>query len=138
MKKLGTSVKMLKSRKTPQSEVKTKKKKTAANFTGAKRLREEDLDDIEEMSTKEIRLMLVENGILKANKDDNIDNRLVDPKDIHAENSIYLFNRHGCFRKNIHFIQKHKKFEFFIMCLIGLSSTKLALESYLIDLPPDD
>ena len=76
--------------------------------------------------------MLVEHGILKAREDDNIDKKLVGPE-IHAEKSLYLFARGSCLRRNIHFIQKHKWFENFIMLLIALSSTKLALESYLVD-----
>ena len=80
--------------------------------------------------------MLVENGILKATEKDNIDAKEVG-KEIEAENSIYLFNRNGCFRRNVHFIEKHRYFERFIMLLIGLSSTKLATESYLVDLPDD-
>ena len=81
--------------------------------------------------------MLVEHGFLKANKDDKIDNKLVGPE-IEANNSLYLFGRGTCFRRNCHFIQKHKWFENFIMLLIALSSTKLALESYLVDLPMDN
>ena len=100
-------------------------------------MREADLDDIEEMTQSEIRLLLVEKGILKARKEDNIDKKLVGPE-IHAEKSIYLFRRHSCFRRNVHFIQKHKWFDNFIMLLIALSSTKLALESYLVDLPEDN
>ena len=80
--------------------------------------------------------MLVENGILKATESDNIDAKEVG-NDIEAENSVYLFNRHGCFRRNVHFVEKHRYFERFIMLLIGLSSTKLATESYLVDLPKD-
>lgn len=78
--------------------------------------------------------MLVENGILKARADDHIDYKLVGTE-IEAENSVYLFARKSCFRRNVHFLQKHKWFENFIMLLIALSSTKLALESYLVDLP---
>ena len=89
------------------------------------------------MTPQEIREMLVKDGFLKARKEDNIDKKLVG-EEIHADNSLYLFNRHSCFRRNVHFIQKHKWFENFIMLLIALSSTKLALESYLIDLPEDN
>lgn len=81
--------------------------------------------------------MLVDNGFLKARKEDKIDKKLVGPE-IHADNSLYLFNRNGCFRRNVHFVQQHKKFENFIMLLIALSSTKLALESYLVDMPEDN
>ena len=80
--------------------------------------------------------MLVTHGILKARKEDNIDNKLVGPE-IKADNSLYLFNRKGCFRKHIHFIQKHRYFESFIMLLIALSSVKLAMESYFVNEPED-
>ena len=92
--------------------------------------------DLEDMDSVEVRRMLVENGILKATESDNIDAKEVG-NDIEAENSVYLFNRHGCFRRNVHFVEKHRYFERFIMLLIGLSSTKLATESYLVDLPED-
>ena len=89
------------------------------------------------MDTHEVRRMLVENGILKAKKSDNIDPKNVGPE-IHAEMSIYLFGRNTIFRRNVHFIQKHRYFDHFIMFLIALSSIKLALESYLVNLPEDD
>ena len=82
--------------------------------------------------------MLVENGFLKARKEDRIDAKLVDEKEIGCEFSVYLFGRKSCFRRNVHFVQKHKWFENFIMLLIALSSAKLALESYIVDLPSDD
>ena len=53
--------------------------------------------------------MLVENGFLKARKEDEIDFKLVGPE-IAAENSIYLFPRESRFRRNVHFVQKHKWF----------------------------
>ena len=87
------------------------------------------------MPKEEIRAMLVEKGLLKASKADGIDAKKIDSNEISADNSIYLFNRHGCFRRNIYFIQKHKYFDNFIMLLIALSSTKLALESYLVNMP---
>ena len=55
------------------------------------------------MNAEEIRKLLVDDGLIKAQKKDNIDKKLVG-KEIHAENSIYLFNRHSCFRRNVHFI----------------------------------
>ena len=89
------------------------------------------------MPKEEIRAMLVEKGLLKASKEDGIDAKKIDPNEIEADNSIYLFHRNGCFRRNIYFIQKHKYFDNFIMLLIALSSTKLALESYLVNMPKD-
>ena len=114
-----------------------KKQKARANFTGQKNLRESDLADLEDMDTHEVRRMLVENGILKAKKSDNIDPKNVGPE-IHAEKSIYLFGRHTIFRRNVHFVQKHRYFDRFIMLLIALSSVKLAMESYLVNLPEED
>ena len=90
------------------------------------------------MTKEDIRAMLVENGFLKASKEDKIDSKKIDENEIGADNSIYLFDRKSCFRRNIYFIQKHKWFDNFIMLLIALSSTKLALESYLVNLPKDD
>lgn len=118
---------------------KAKKKKAIqprANFTGKAQLREQDLDDIEEMDSEEIRKLLVKNGVLKPKKEDKLDEKKIG-EDIHADNSIYLFHRDSCFRKNVYFIQKHSRFENFIMLLIALSSVKLALESYLINEPED-
>lgn len=86
----------------------SKKKKQKVSFEGKIALREADLANIEDMETYEVRNMLVHAKILKAKKEDNIDKKLVDPKIIHAENSVYLFNRNGCFRRNIFFIQQHK------------------------------
>ena len=81
------------------------KKKTAqrSNFTGRKQLREEDLDDIDDMTADEIRSLLVKQGLLKAQPKDNIDNKLVGPE-IFADKSLYLFSRNNRFRRNIHFI----------------------------------
>ena len=100
-------------------------------------MREDDLQDVEEMTKDEIRDMLVEEGFLKARKGDKKDLKEVG-KEIEAENSIYLFHRTNCFRRNVHFVQKHKWFENFIMLLIALSSIKLSLESYLVDRPKED
>lgn len=74
-------------------------------------------------------MILIEQGILKA-RPGEIDEKKIGPQ-IEAENSLYLFNRKGCFRRNIYYIQKHRYFDRFIMLLIALSSMKLALESYL-------
>lgn len=66
-------------------------------------MREEDFEDIEEMTQMDIRKKLVDHGFLKARKEDNIDMKLVE-EDIKADNSIYLFHRKGCFRRNVHFV----------------------------------
>ena len=86
------------------------------------------------MDSEEIRKLLVANGILKARKSDKVDMKLLGPE-ILADRSLYLFSRTSCFRRNIHFIQKHNYFESFIMLLIALSSVKLAMESYFVNEP---
>jgi len=87
------------------------------------------------MDHKTIRLMLIDQGALKAKKGE-IDEKNVGPE-IQAEHSVYLFARKSCFRRNVHYIQKHRYFERFVMLLIALSSTKLALESYIRNEPED-
>ena len=95
------------------------------------------MENIEEMETEKVRQILVQKGKLKAKEIDNIDKKKVDKEVIHADRSVYLFSRDGCFRRNIFFIQQHKRFDQFIMLLIALSSVKLALNSYIVDLPKD-
>ena len=88
------------------------------------------------MDEEQIRKFLIEKKILKPRAEDNIDKKLVGPE-IQADYSIYLFHHEGCFRRNIHFIQKHSYFDGFIILLIALSSVKLAAESYVVDYPED-
>jgi len=51
---------------------KKKKDKVKASFTGVKKIREEDFDDIEDMDSEEIRKLLVSNGVLKPRPEDKI------------------------------------------------------------------
>ena len=107
MRKLGTTLAQMRSNAMGQSSADgspvRKKKKDVSSFTGKRTLREDDFDDIDSMTAEEIRKLLVDDGLIKAQKKDNIDKKLVG-KEIHAENSIYLFNRHKCFRRNVNFI----------------------------------
>lgn len=80
-------------------------------------------------------MLLIQQGILKAKKGE-IDEKNIG-MDIAAENSVYLFNRNGCFRRNAYYLQKHRYFDRLIMILIALSSMKLALESYFVYEPED-
>lgn len=86
-----------------EQKPKKKKKETSSSFTGKRFVREDDFEDIDNMTAEEIRKLLVDDGLIKAQPKDNIDRKEVG-KEIHAENSIYLFNRHSCFRRNVHFI----------------------------------
>ena len=90
---------------------------------------------MEDMDNADIRDLLIDQGIIKA-KPGEIDEKQIGPE-IEANNSIYLFNRNSCFRRNIFYIQKHRYFDRFIMLLIALSSTKLAAESYFVDFDKD-
>ena len=103
MKKLGTTVTQMRANASSFGDRPNRRKKEQSNFTGKKFIREENFDDIDSMTAEEIRKLLVDDGLIKAQKRDNIDKKLVG-KEIHCENSVYLFNRHGCFRRNVHFI----------------------------------
>lgn len=104
MKKLGTSaIELKRMQSQAPAPRKKKKEKVKASFTGQQKLREEDLDDIEDMNSEEIRKLLVSNGILKPRASDEIDLKEVGPE-IKADKSLYLFARGSCFRRNIHFI----------------------------------
>ena len=131
MKSLGANqddVKKIQSTKSERIKIVMKKQK--ASFTGRKTIGEDLIDDVEDLDNHSIRLILIEQGLLKAKKNE-IDEKKIGPE-IEAENSVYLFNRTSCFRKNIYYIQKHRYFERIIIFLIALSSIKLALESYFV------
>ena len=109
MKKLGTTRAALKRAKTSFSKVQEtikikKKKKQRASFTGNNRLREEDLDDIDDMDPDYIRKLLVDKKILKPLEEDRKNDKELSENEIECDNSIYLFNRNTCFRKYIYFI----------------------------------
>ena len=123
------------SRQGTNETAKKKKKKAKASFTGRKNHMEEYVDSVEDMDNEMVRLLLINEGLIKAKKGE-FDEKLIGPE-IEAENSVYLFNRHSCFRRNVYYVQKHRYFDRFIMLLIALSSTKLALESYFVDYDKD-
>ena len=117
------------------SKIQIRKKKQKASFTGNKRVNDEFIEEVEDLDHNTVRLLLIKEGILKANKGE-IDDKNIG-SEIEADNSVYLFHRKSCFRRNIYYLQKHPYFERFIMLLIALSSTKLALESYFVYEPAD-
>ena len=67
LKRMGTSLRLLRTSQN-QALMRKKKRKSSerSNFTGRKQLREEDLEDIDEMTPDEIRSLLVKQGLLKA------------------------------------------------------------------------
>ena len=90
----------IKNQKTEKIKVVVKKQK--ASFTGRKKIGEDLIDDVEDLDNQAIRHILIEQGLLKPKKGE-IDEKSIGPE-IEAENSIYLFNRHSCFRRNIYYI----------------------------------
>lgn len=71
---------------------------------GQNKLREEDLDEVEDMDENDIRKMLVEHGYLKPRDTDEIDLKEIKKGVIECEYSVYLFRREGCFRRNVYYI----------------------------------
>lgn len=78
---------------------------------------------------------MIDQGLLKAKRGE-IDEKKIGA-DVEAENSVYLFEKEGCFRRNVFYVQKHRYFDRFVMILIALSSIKLAMESYFVNEPED-
>jgi len=71
MRKLGMSkahIKQIMASKSTRQITNPKTKGGVASFTGRKVLRESDLNNIEDMEAQDVRLMMIEQGILKANK----------------------------------------------------------------------
>ena len=77
----------------------------------------------------------MDEGLIKK-KDKEREKRLL-YKDIHCENSLYLFSKKNPFRLFMYKTYKHKLFDNTIMALIGLSSIKLAADSYLASYATD-
>ena len=87
------------------------------------------------MDKEQVRKLLINHGVIKPKKGE-IDDKRIGPE-IAADNSVYLFNRNSCFRRNIYYIQKHKYFDNLILIAIAMTSFKLAFESYFVDEPED-
>ena len=91
---------------------------------------EEYVDDIDDLNEKQITEIFLDAAIIKR-KDKAREEKLMF-LDISCERSLYLFSKQNPFRKFCYKVFKHKLFENFILFLIGISSLKLALDSYLI------
>lgn len=62
----------------------------------------EMVEDLDDLNSKAIRTMLIKNKVIK---DREAKNRAIKiPLEIECENSIYIFNRAGCFRKLCYYI----------------------------------
>ena len=94
-----------------------------------KAVAEDHIDDIDDLDELMIREIFLDEGLIKK-KDPDREERLM-YTGIDCENSLYLFHKKNKFRLFCYKLNKHKVFNNFIMFLIGLSSIKLALNSYL-------
>lgn len=103
--------------------------KKKASFTGNKQNDVELIEDLDELDSTSIRQMLQTNKMITESKKVKTDIQI--PAEIECENSIYLFNRQGRFRKICYYIQQHRYFDRFIMFLIAVSSLQLAFETYI-------
>ena len=90
---------------------------------------DDDIGDLDELENDEIKKMLIDNNIIHVKE--NRKEKMIVPREIECEDSIYLFNREGTFRKTCYYIQQHQYFDRFIMILIALSSIQLAFETYI-------
>lgn len=101
------------------------------NREDQKSVTEDHIDDIDDLDEVMIREIFLDEGLIKK-KDPAREERLM-YLGIDCENSLYLFHKKNKFRLFCYKLNKHKMFNNFIMFLIGLSSIKLALNSYLPD-----
>lgn len=60
------------------------------------------VEDLDELESEDIRGMLVSHKVIASKKELRQDIKI--PIEIECNNSIYLFNREGCFRKNCYWI----------------------------------
>jgi hypothetical protein len=87
----------------------------------------DDIDDLDEMAIKEI---FMDVGLIKQKDKAREEKMMYDG--IKCEVAQYLFTKKNWFRTACYKLMKHKLFDNVIMLLIGLSSVKLALDSYLV------
>ncbi len=93
------------------------------------------MDDLDDMDEKVIREIFMDEGIIKK-KDLEREKRLL-YNGIACENSLYVLNKKNKIRLFAYKVYKHKLFDNIIMFLIAVSSIKLAVDSYLVNYPPD-
>jgi hypothetical protein len=93
------------------------------------------VDDLDDMDEKVIREIFMDEGIIKK-KDLEREKRLL-YNGIACENSLYVLNKKNKIRLFAYKVYKHKLFDNIIMFLIAVSSIKLAVDSYLVNYPPD-
>ena len=87
------------------------------------------VDNIDDLDEKMIEAIFQDCGIIKK-KDPEREASLMF-FDVQCENSIYLFSKKNKCRIFMYKLYKHKVFDNFIMAVIGMSSVKLAVDTYL-------
>lgn len=98
-----------------------------------KRKQEDEIDDLDDMDEPVIREIFMDEGLIKK-KDKAREARLL-YFGVTCTNSTYVFHKQNKFRLLCYKIYKHKVFDNFIMFLIAVSSLKLGVDSYLVNLP---
>jgi len=93
------------------------------------------VDDLDDMDERVIREIFMDEGIIKK-KDLEREKRLL-YNGIACENSLYVLSKKNKIRLFAFKVYKHKLFDNIIMFLIAVSSIKLAVDSYLVNYPPD-
>lgn len=82
-----------------------------------------------------MREIFMDEGLIK--KKDPAREKRLRYNGITCMNSIYIFNKENPFRLGCYKLYKHSLFDNFIMFLIGVSSMKLGVDSYLAGYAPD-
>lgn len=110
--------------------------KSSNNDQKKRKKDEEQLwDDVDELTLEQIREIFMDIGINKNWPAERVERMMYDG--IECENSWYIFNKKNKLRRLIVSITKNKWYNGFIMFLIGASSIKLAVNSYLVNYSVD-
>lgn len=94
-----------------------------------KKPKNDEVDDLDDLDAANIREIFMEEGLIKK-KDPAREERLMF-NGVKCEMSMYLISKKNKFRYYAYKLYKHKLFDNIIMLLIGLSSCKLAADSYI-------
>jgi hypothetical protein len=93
----------------------------------------DDIDDLEEGAIREI---FMDEGIIKKKDKEREKKKLY--AGVACKMSLYMLSKKNGLRLLLYKIQKSKLFDNIIMFLIGVSSIKLAADTYLLGLPDDN
>ncbi len=87
------------------------------------------VDNIDDLDEKQIMEIFIDEGVIKK-KDKAREDALLF-HDVACEKALYLLSKQNKFRIFMYKMYKNKIFDNFIMLVIGLSSMKLAADTYL-------